>query len=248
MDKKQRLRREPLRRTQPKRHFSKLFDQTGQGGETMGSTDNKSNGAGDYDHSRDDGYQNASSNWSETVAQSVNLGYRVIEEQIRQGQGVAGKLNSQAYEFGKVGGDVQEMFKRMAQSYTELMTLSVGLMDSVSRDFGSTLGRTVGSASQPHRSTTQDDIHVSVRLSSEAPAQVSLNLNTAQGELFVEGLRDRDPEKPAISAVEFSRAPDNSLLISVMIEKGQPAGVYHGAVTDLATDRSVGTLSVQLDD
>ena len=61
----------------------------------------------------------------------MELGYRVIEEHIRQGQRVAQKLNDRTYGPGDMGADLQELTQRVMRDSADFVALWFDLVGSM---------------------------------------------------------------------------------------------------------------------
>ena len=240
MSERERLRREDPARTAPIRNWSTLYRRSDSWDFPRPPGQPESDGA-------DRGGASA----SDVVRHGVELGYRVIEEQIRQGQRIAEQLNHRAYDSRAMGGDLREVADRAWRYYADLGALWVDFLASIAGDgelvrkLFATWRRPAEAAAAPPSSNGA--VAVSVEVSSVRPARVTLDLRPhSEGlTLVCRALHDVDAGKPALTDVAFAPA-SGTLGLSVRVPEGQPAGVYVGAVVDVATQEPRGTLTVRL--
>jgi len=224
-----RIRRPPLDRTEPIRAWSALFG-SGPGGSL-----------------------------NDVVSRSVELGYRVIDEYIRQGQRVAERFNDRSYGPETVTGDIQELGARMAQYASDFFGLWLDFVQVVMS--GGTLRETSaaedGARARPAapgngaaRRTPEAPAPTRVRIEivSHRPAEVSLDLRpeAAGRPLVAQGLRAVDPAKPKLDDVALEAGPGGELLVRIRVPGDAPPGTYNGVVVDAETSRPLGTLSVRV--
>jgi len=224
-----RIRRPPLDRTEPIRAWSALFG-SGPGGSL-----------------------------NDVVSRSVELGYRVIDEYIRQGQRVAERFNDRSYGPETVTGDIQELGARMAQYASDFFGLWLDFMQVVMS--GGTLRETSGAADGARARPAAPDngaarrtpeapapTRVRIEIVSLRPAEVSLDLRpeAAGRPLVAQGLRAVDPAKPKLDDVALEAGPGGELLVRIRVPGDAPPGTYNGVVVDAETSRPLGTLSVRV--
>lgn len=240
MSERERLRREDPARTGPIRNWSTLYRRSDSWDFPQGSGQPVSGG---------DGGKSASP--SDVVRHGVELGYRVIEEQIRQGQRIAEQLNHRAYDSRAMGSDLREVADRAWRYYADLGALWVDFLASIAGD-GELIRRLFAAWRQPAEAaaapaSSNGAVAVSVEVASVRPAKVTLDLRPhSEGlTLVCRGLHDVDAGKPPLIDVTFTPASGDRGL-SVRVPEGQPAGVYVGAVVDVATQEPRGWLTVRL--
>ena len=205
---------------------------------------------------------------ADAVSRSVDIGYRVVDEYIRQGQKAAQRMSGGAYGPEALTNDSQQLFARMAQYASEFMALwfeAAGLAGSgLARDGAATARAPARPAAgrAPTRSATAEAIaampdrsgrvQVAIEVTSPYPIEVGLDLRpeATQSRLLVQALRAVDPDKPRIDDVAFQPAPETSdgALPRLRIRVGpeQPAGTYNALILDEQTSRPLGTLSVRI--
>lgn len=237
-----RLHREDPARTEPIRDWSTLYRQSNSWNSRDASANPKSG-----DEATRGGL------CSDTVAQGVKLGYRVIEEYMRQGQRIAQQINNRSYGLGTMGNDIREISEQMLRYYSDLVSLWLDLMGSIAGN--PDLIRNLFGLWQPqsepsvNAAPANGATTVSIEVVSARPAQVTLDLRP-QSEglpLATHGLRALDPEKPPLTDITFEPGADNGpVSLRIRVPEGQPPGLYTGVVIDRDTGQPRGTLSVRI--
>ncbi len=235
----ERIKRPALERTQPIRSWSRLL------GGTAGPAPT--------------GAAGPATSLNDVVARSVDLGYRVVEEYIRQGQNAAARLGAGQLTPETAARDVQDAAARMAQQASEVMTMWAELM-GVGAWGGTGAAATTSPAatspapepapaSRPGAAATPDDRR-STRLAivSARPVEVQLDLRApASGTLVVQTLRAIDPDKPALADVVLRPASGGEpVSVHVDIPAGHPIGVYRGLIVEEESSRLIGSLTVRI--
>jgi hypothetical protein len=209
------------------------------------------NGAGN--HSTDD-----------VVTRGVELGYRVIEEYLRQGQRVAQQINGRSYSIGRAGADLQELVERVFRDSTDLLSLWVGFVSSLAANSeltgtfsrawqpspfeppqkGTSAYAASSNGGPPHQGTA-----VSIEVVSSRPVQVTLDLypQSAGLSLMTPGLHAMNVQMPPLTDITFEISSDAGVpRLRVRVPEGQPPDVYTGVVVDRNTGLPRGTLSVRV--
>jgi len=208
-------------------------------------------GASSADGAERDGQ--AAESWSDVVAQGVGLGYRVIEEQIRQGQRVAEQISAASYSPSAIGGDMREASERMVRYSADLLALWFDFVNStmangeLMRNLSASLqgARPPADATRPAAAPTS----VAVELCSIRPVRVTLDLkaHAAGRPLATHGLRAAEIDKPPLTDVGFERAADAApLVLRLRVPETQPPGLYTGVVIDKQSGELLGTLTAQV--
>ena len=202
---------------------------------------------------------------NDVISRSVDLGYRIVDEYVRQGQMAAQRLNDRSYGPAAVGDDARELATRMAQYASDFTAIWVELMQAVATgasgwpmpqasEFTPSARDSKGSETSPatFASSGGDEANltrVRVVVTSRHPTEVSLDLRphlTAR-RLMVQSLREVDPSKPRMSdvAIEGCRG-DEPITLRIGVPTSQPAGVYSGLIIDEETSQPVGTVSLRI--
>jgi hypothetical protein len=205
------------------------------------------------------------------VSDTVELGYRVIEDYVKQGQQAAQAFASQnwAGAGGAAGapgstGEMQQMAQRVMQYGWDF----AGLWFEMWTRMGGPSGMPPMPGSHPHShaaagpagveatangssapaedSATSEVLSVSVE--SALPTTTSIELRPGRhGELVIHALRPEGQDGPPIKGVTLERsAEDGSLVVNVVVDAGQKPGTYRAAIVAAATNKAVGTLSVRV--
>lgn len=203
---------------------------------------------------RGDGAANGEPRLDDVVSRSVDLGYRVIDEYVRQGQRVARGIGERSYSPGAMVSDLQELSGRLAEYAADFASVWSELIQLAAR---SGLGQATGGTAAPEapvpprRSAPDREASTRLRITVIATraAEVSVDLRgfDDHARLLVHALRAVDPAKPRIADVTLSRpSADESPELRIRIPDDQPAGTYSGIIVDAETNRPVGTVSVSL--
>ena len=224
-----RIRRPPLDRTEPIRAWSALFG-SGPGGSL-----------------------------TDVVSRSVELGYRVVDEYIRQGQRAAERFNERSYGPETATGDIQELGARMAQYASDFFGLWLDFMQVAMSGGALREAPPADDGARPRPAAPDNGAgrrasdapartRVRVALVSLRPAEVSLDLRpeAAGRPLVAQGLRTVDPAQPKLDDVVLEAGPDGELLVRIRVPGDAPPGTYNGVVVDAETSRPLGTLSVRV--
>jgi hypothetical protein len=232
MDERSRVKRPTAERVQPQRRFS---DAIGLGAAPEG------NGAAGPDA-------------GDAAARAVELGYRVVDEYIRQGQKAARRFNDRSAAPAAFAGDLQEVVSRMAQFTTEWVGLWVDLAQRLG---GSGLpgamtpdGRGAAApAAAPMSAAPPVADRVRIDLVAAAPVEVSVDLrpDALRQPLVAHALRAVDPALPRLAAPVFTPAADGQpAALRVEVPAGHPSGVYSGVIVERDGDRPAGMVSVRV--
>lgn len=248
----QRFHREDPTRTRPTRNWSALYRQSdareaAHSPESPQSTDHETPQAPP---------------WADVMSQSVNLGYRVIEDYIRQGQRAAQQANDRSYNVGTTGNDIRDLVERMARYYADLGALWGDLINSFAAnpDFLNNLSRALQPQPAPANGASaqgssangvpgKESVTIAIEVISSRPTQVMLDLplRPEQSSLIIHGLRAADPQKPQLTDIAFEPSPSGGpICLRVCIPHEQPPDVYTGVVVDKQTNLPRGTLSIRI--
>jgi hypothetical protein len=234
-----RIKRPEPERTEPLRAWSMLF---GAGGRRAGARTSE----GDR------------TSLNEVVSRSVDLGYRVVDEYIRQGQRAAQRLSDRSFGPDVVVTEVREVADRMTQYTSDVLALWFDMLELAGSGIAAR-GAGVGSPHPPVDPavppaepaetldrTAQERTRVVVEVVSPHPTEVSLDLRPEApvGPLVAHGLRAADPEKPRLTDLTLEAGAPFRLRIRVPPE--QPEGLYSGLIIEERTSRPVGTVTVRI--
>jgi hypothetical protein len=201
----------------------------------------------------------AGGTFGDVVSRSVDLGYRVVEDYIRQGQKTAERMASRTYGQDAFTGDLQELGMRVMRYASEFMAVWFDFMERAAAGGGMPSpapGATspaapepssdAPSAAPPREAARQ---RVRVEVTSPWPTEVELDLRpgTVGRPLVLQALRAVEPDKPRIDAVSFDGgAAGGTPTVRIRVPPEQPAGVYNALLIDEQTAAPAGTLSVRI--
>lgn len=183
----------------------------------------------------------------DVISNAVDLGYRVLDEYMRQGQQAARRFGVRPERAEEATDDLQALATRMARYTSDFLGVwsqfvDVALSSGVASPAGRTNGQAPGSAPAAAARTT-----VAVRIEAVQPVTVTLDLASsfvARG-LTVQELRSADPTKSWLGGVRFEpTTPVAPALVRVVVPATQPSGVYTAVVVDDETGRFAGTIAV----
>ena len=202
----------------------------------------------------------------EVVSRSVDLGYRVVDEYVRQGQKAARRVSERTWEPDAMARDAQDLMARMMQYGSDFMAVWVELMELTTGGVpwmqGAVPGWPARRATNGHdpepgpEAPPAADVpasgraQVAVEVASKQPAEVTVDVaaDVDADALVVHALREADAKKPRLRDVGLRRrTPGGSLVLTLRVPDRQPAGMYNGMIVDTTTSRPVGTVSVRLD-
>jgi hypothetical protein len=193
---------------------------------------------------------------NDVIARSVDLGYRVIDEYVRQGQRAAERLSAGSFpDPAAATNEFQEISARMAQYSSDLMSLWFQMVGAAMANGGVTpAARPVPPPASVATPTTAasgangEAVRVRVEVASVQPVEVALDLRPGAGRapLLVHTLRAVDPDKPALTASALPDGDEGIVRLRVQVPDDHPAGVYSGLLVDQRTSLPVGALSLRV--
>ncbi len=192
---------------------------------------------------------------SDVIARSVDLGYRVIDEYVRQGQKAAEQLTGRPSDVAAMTGNVQEMSVRMAQYTSDLLGVWFQMMSTAMVAPGAAAWTSPPAAAEsPHAAQAAaaappaEPVRVRVEVASTQPVEVGLDLRPGAGlkPLIAHTLRAVDPDKPVLTATVVANGEPGVLRLRVRVADDHPQGVYSGLLLDEATGLPVGALSLRV--
>ncbi|HEX5749980.1 MAG TPA: hypothetical protein VFZ09_27370 [Archangium sp.] len=211
----------------------------------------------------------------EAVSRGVEMGYRVIEEYLRQGQNVARAMGGPSSGGGAPADDgLQNRMGAMLRSFTDFASLWMELMgrmgaggagsaSSVAPPMGTAGPFPAGAApaaSEPPRAEApappvvpepQAVAPLGLTLDIDSPRRVEVSLElrprSSALPLVVHDLRAPEPDKPRITGVEIECLPEEErVVLHLRVAEAHPPGVYSGLIVDERTGLPRGTLTVRI--
>jgi len=188
----------------------------------------------------------------DAVSRSVELGYKVVDEYIQQGQRAAQRLSEGKLTAEVLSSEVNDLGGRIARYASDFFGAWVELLELAAVGSAARQGETTinGSPSPepeppPARRPAAGGLRVEVQAS--RPVEVSLDLRSERvtGAIRAHDLRSAEPGKPRLTDVTV-RADGNrrAPVLRIGVPDGQPDGVYEGLLIDDATNRPVGSVRV----
>jgi hypothetical protein len=177
----------------------------------------------------------------------AHLGYRVVDEYLRQGQEMASRFGWDAGAglgmggLGMGAGSFQGLSERLVRD--GMLWLEHLARLAAPADGQEASPRETSPRGEPAGAGTALAVEVASRL----PAEVSLDLNAGvEGRVLgVHDLRAPDPDLPPITPVELART-SGGWRVSVRVGPAQPPARYSGVVFDRESGDVCGTLSVHV--
>ena len=188
----------------------------------------------------------------ETVAHGVNLGYAVIEDQIRQGERLAERLRQGEGKSGATPAvEIGVLIERALNVYKDMGALALAAAETLARNpvIQSALARAwQGPAAAENAAGPGGASQFGVELSSNRRVTVMLDIRPRSEKYtpLVHALHASDPASPPLTHVRFKVGPTFAPVLHVEIDDSQPAETYSGVVVDAATNEPCGTLSVRV--
>ena len=179
------------------------------------------------------------------VSRSVELGYRVVDEYMRQGQRAALRLQQGRTGAEQWGQDIQDITLRMAQYTSELIGTWVELLNRA----GPPRQATEPVSQEPEQPAPRSGVPLRVAVVCGQASEVTIELrgDAAGRRLVAHALRAPEPWKPRLEDVEVrDGAAASATVVSVRVPPAQPPGVYEGLIVDEQTSRPVGVVRVTI--
>ena len=225
-----RITRPPIDRTRPIRNWTELLGRFAPGTK---STDGSSTPAGAVD------------SLGGAVSRSVELGYRVVDEYMRQGQRAALRLQQGRAGAEHWGQDAQEITLRMAQYASDLIGTWVELLQHAgSARMAAPLSAAPRPPEQQPAPSPGGPTRITVAARQPSEVMVELRAEGAGRRLVAHALRAPEPWKPRLDAVEIGDAGAGATTLRINVPPAQPPGTYEGLIVDEQTSRPVGVVRV----
>jgi hypothetical protein len=199
------------------------------------------------------------------VTRGVRVGYRVIEEYMRQGQAFANSASGSGHARKQVAPDPQKLTERMFQYASDLASawldyaqISVAQTQSRPTHLSSNgsptshvtepeTGGRVRMAQDEVRAPDPEPFAISIDIASSRRAVVSIELKPGKvlGELLVHDLRSTAPDSPRVTGVVIELdASGGRSTIRLRVPDDQPAGTYAGLIVERTSNLPRGYLAL----
>ncbi len=179
------------------------------------------------------------------ISDAVGLGYRVIDEQIRQGRAAAERLRTGILATEAPSSDVSATIERAASLSMELAATWLELLSA----FGGAVqqvrpaAQRAGTRWPPVAPVTEHEVNCP----RENMVDVHFNPTSSHFVPRVHPLHAADPNVPPLTDVHFTLSPDKRrAVLHIPVPDQQPSGTYSGTIVDAATNQVGGTLVVRL--
>jgi hypothetical protein len=248
MAKRERLRRQDPKRMRPIRNATNYLRDSH-------SWPNEPQGAG-----RQSDRRKESGSLEDVVTDGVKLGYKVIENYLRQGQRTAEWIRNTAQEQGSKGGNTEELLEGVLRLYKDMTDIWIDAVAIIVRSpafltwLTGAEERTNGSGppQKEHEQPIPADgaaTKLTIEILSAKRAQVTLNLGRTPTRYtpLVHALYASDPSIPPLTGISFRLERKSMVpILRLKIPAKQPAGTYTGVIVDGQTNEPKGTLYIHV--
>lgn len=196
------------------------------------------------------------------VADAVRVGYDVIGDNLRLGRAAAERLSAGTYAAADLPKDLGTLARRYLQLLRDLGSVSFDLLEALLHDPRLKAALAAGKTAEPLVPPQSADgaatsgvvpraVPLTCRFTGDAArasarpcALLSVETPTMLGlHALVPGV----PGAPPIGGVHFAAASDHPGVEAVIdIPPGQPAGLYHGVITEAGTGVQLAMLTVEI--
>jgi hypothetical protein len=190
---------------------------------------------------------------ADVLAHGVNLGYKVIAEQIVQGQRLAQRLGKASGKTsGAESGELRALIERVLHLYKDMGTLCFDAVETLARSPALRSG--IARAWQGNAESgpsSESETAFAVEIASTRRTQVSVHLKQREARFIpmAHALYATDLAIAPLTSVRFKIEPaSTSLMLQVEIPDAQPPANYTGVIVDSASNEPRGTLCVRLFD
>ncbi len=193
----------------------------------------------------------------DAISRSVEVGYRVVDDYIQQGQRAAQRMSEGKLTAETIASEAQELSARIARYASDFFGAWVELLDLAAAGSAARQGiatppapappaEPIPAAPPPDRRPSSGT-GLRVQVAAARPVEVALDLRPERvtGALRAHELRSADPRKPRLRDVAV-RDGDGTPVLHIGVPDDHPAGAYEGLVLDAATNRPVGSVRVVL--
>lgn len=256
MTRKRKTRPEPEREGYDRGYSTSFRDSDSWDWPGQGDGDERTQGDGSGNGGAED-----RAGWTDAIGDGVRMGYRVIEEQIRQGQRVAEQINDRFYQsgpggMGAMGGP--DITQKMWRSYWDLAAMWWDFMGSMTGGGTGFRGQPPGwgngqsndgYSGHPGEPAEGERLDLAIEVESERATRVGLVLNHLRGCRSLVALKLHGPGDAVLGGeVEFGPIVDGApLRVEIRVPADQAPGAYSGRVVDGSSGEHLGTLTVQVE-
>jgi hypothetical protein len=215
----------------------------------------------------------ASAPSGDPVSRGVELGYRVIEEYLRQGQNVARAMGVPSFGAAPADEGAQNRMGAMLRSFTDFASLWMDMMGRMGAGAGGAAapGFTPASGTAgpfpagggPEATEAPKAVAPEPQAEPQGMAPMGLTLDIQSARrvevsvdlrprslglpLVVHDLRAPEPDKPRLTGVTIEGLPDEEwVCLRLRVPEEHPPGIYSGLILDERTSLPRGTLTVRI--
>jgi hypothetical protein len=207
---------------------------------------------------------------TESVSRGVDVGYRVLDEYLRQGQTFARTIAG-ARPTGSSQNPGPQLSDQLARSTMDWLATWFDFMQGMGngapqrnvkpREVGAfdieppaPTARATHSEPTPTQRDQDGTTHtgrtlITLDVTSKQRTEVTVDLkpNSLTRKLSAQDLRAADPDAPRIAGIELEPQPDDErLLVKIAVPEDQPAAVYCGMIVDQATHLPRGSITLRI--
>lgn len=242
MSSEERKKKPKLARSEPLRSWATLFEAPGASSES---------GAGEEPS------KEAAPPLNDVISRSVQLGYQVVDDYLRQGARVARRLSGPTPGPQAFADEFQELSARSARHFAEVTRIwfdavratTGGLAPAPQPAAEPAAEAPAAAEKSPPAATASEPSGVRIEIRAQQPTEVSLDLHpeAARRALIAHTLRAADAKGPRLTDVTFQPATaEDPARLRIVVPPGHPPGTYSGLLVDEKTNRPMGTLSVDV--
>jgi len=205
-------------------------------------------------------YASGARTTANAVQRGVELGYRVIDDYLRQGSTAAGAFSAPIPQQAFPAADLPQMTERMLRSAQDMSSLWFEMMGAMMSNMPSaaangvntppsTAWAPVGAASAGEgRAPGSGRWRVVVRVESSRPTEVTVTLDDGElaTALSVEPLRAASGGAHIDATLEVAEEPARVMRLRASVATAIPADRYTGVVLDTGTGKPVGRVTIEV--
>lgn len=184
------------------------------------------------------------------VSHAVDLGYRVIDQYMQQGQRAAERMRRGTYGVDALGEDMQDLAGRLVRYVSDFGSTWLEVLDrtGVSRDRPRPETDTTNGGPHDAPPVVARPLPLRVKVRTRRSVEVTLDATTVDcgQRLVIHALRPGHGSGPRLDDVTFGVVAPGYGEICLRVPDSAPPGSYSGRVIDADTNRPVGTLIVEL--
>ncbi len=198
---------------------------------------------------------------SDAVQRGVELGYRVVDEYLRQGTKAADAFTGRGRQQATPNNDFPQMAERMMRSAQDFSSLWFDMMGTLMQNMpkqptnGAREGTSPPSAEWPsgdaapaaeNQRAEPGRWRVVVRVESGRTTEATVTLDDAFETAVVEPLRAANGSAFIEASLASAAEPARVIRLSARVPADVPADRYTGVVLDAATGRPVGRVTIEV--